>query len=221
MKSLHGVLIVFLCLVMAGAAGFVFLKEYDAAPAPVAPSETREPALEDQFETLFNTMLRDVESNIRAYRQQRKVFEALAQEENILDPAYIAENYALMQSMGPQLRIQIGNILAIFDKADSDFQKLLEKYPQSERTKTLESWQALQFQSVQPYRDYFRIEEEILSAYEDLMTFYYVNAQSFSFDRDLGVIIFAAPEQKSRVNEISDKISRLSALQGEVLRVQP
>jgi hypothetical protein len=213
MKQVQAAVLAFLFLVMAAAVGSLHF--YDGQrPEP----QTQKPSLEKSFEILLNDMLQDVQRELRAYKDQRKILADMVKPENLRDPSYVEENYRMMQELGPRLRLQMQSVMDIFNRADRNVSALLENEPDIKRQDILENWKNLKTLYVVPYMDYFRIETEILTVYEDLMTFYFVHAGDFRFDSQSFSLLYDKETDRLRSENLLARIAQLSEMQASVLQ---
>lgn len=220
-KRLILTVLVCLGLVISAALGFVVARDsmQQAAQQAEAIRQAQEVAaqekarLEKAFEDILNTMIRDVAEQVRAYKTERTVLGELVNPENLGDPSYVSENYALIQSLGPALRARMDSLMMIFETADNRVQTLLLEQPENIRAPVLAKWEEMKDRNMQPYIAYFSSEEEVLRAYEALMEFYYLKQNFFTVDTQSNALIFAKPEDADREAVLREALSLARAKQ--------
>ena len=169
------------------------------------------------FERSLNDFLRQVDARMQDYRNDRKVLEGLVRPENMRDPAYIAENYALAQEVIPSLRTQMDALLNVFDEKEKEVRAILANQPESARKRIFKYWKDMKNEQASAFVTYFTVEDEIIKAHEALIQFYYAHRQSITYDRDNNEVHFVNPEDDARAQALRQVIRNLKRQQSDAL----
>src|SRR5262249_10560043 len=152
------------------------------------------PTREQQFENLLNDLLDKVEADMKIYRKERVVLTQMISPANLTDPAYVEENYKMMQQSIPDLEQRMDTVMQRFNDAEKDMNGILLGSSADSRQRIMAQWRALKNTQVKTYSGYFASDKELFAAYRHLMEFYLAKREVFFVDLDKGEIIFKNPE---------------------------
>lgn len=224
--------LIFLVLGALSASGAVFLldmnKSQEPVPAVVAQEdvveEQQDPApeevlsIEKKFENFLNGFLQDVNKQVGEYRKQRKVLVEAVRPLNLRSPAYVKENYLMMQRTAPELRQKMEALMQTFSDADDRVKRLISSEPQETQDAILAEWQKMKDKQVAHYITFFMTEDDLIKVYEQLMAFYYQTASTFTVDTVNNLIVFESPEDEVRNLAFLKTIAGLSKKQEEAMK---
>lgn len=193
------------------------VQEIPAAP-PVDPEKQ---AAFMRFEGILNGFLQEVQANMRDYRQQRKMLTEMADPFNLRQPEYITENYGLLKTVAPELRTKMNSVVAPFEAAQAQIHAALADQPESVRENVWQRWEALKQKQLTLYVEYFTVEDQILTAYEELLGFYYQNQNAILVDSEYLSVSFAEPALEQQEQMLLSRIEELSAQQALILKPKP
>ncbi len=189
-----------------------FAIERNPADLPMSP------VLPQRFEDLLNGLLGSVNTAMNEYKAERKALVQTLNPVNLRDPSYVEENWKIMQQLEPSLVKKMENIPQLFENAESQINELLANQPEKARQIILQKWNALEKTQGEAYIEYFAYEFQLVSAYRDLMQFYYDNRNDFEVDINSGDTIFKDTAKKSEEQHIRQSIKDLTAQQSATLK---
>ncbi len=175
------------------------------------------PDIRQDFENLLNEFLTSITTQAREYKKQRKILFELSNPDNLRETAYIEENYAIAQELIPALHKKMDMLIKSFEIAEAQIHTLLKGQSEKTSIAIIKEWKALKTQQAGSYVEFFALESEILTLYEELMRFYYIKQNDYQVDMDLGKIVFYVKEDEIMRDNIHQKISSLSREQGLAL----
>ncbi len=212
----------------AGSSAFLLDVEVSQSPAPeeekeeVVQQEESDPELsiEKQFENFLNEFLRNVNEQVKDYKTQRKVLAETIKPLNLRSPAYVEENYMLMQRTAPELRQKMEALMQTFSQAGNRVEALIASQPPEARDAILKEWQQMEKKRVGAYISFFLIEEDLIKVYEQLMGFYYQTSPVFKVDVENDRIVFDNAEDEVRNLAFLKTLDKLSEKQAEAVKGQ-
>lgn len=187
------------------------LSQQSEKPAEVASAQT-------QFDEILKTFLADVNKAVGEYRAERKIIVESVKPENLQEPAYVEENYDMVRALLPSLRKRKDVIFNAFDVTEVKVQELVAMQPEADRQPILDQWAKLKQEQMNLYQNFFTAEDEIIKAYDNLLTFYYSKRYEFTVDLEKNTIVFKTPEDNDRARLMQDTVASLHAKQSEVLQ---
>jgi flagellar hook-basal body complex protein FliE len=189
-------------------------------PRPGAPLPEG-PALEQRFVDFLNDFIKRVNEGMIAYKKERKILIQAMGPTNMREPAYVEENFNLVQTLIPSLRQKMADVIKIFEDAEHEVDQLLLNQPEPTRLAVLQKWTEMKRSQADVYIAYFTIENELLSAYEDLMRFYNDKKDAFEVDVDSRVVVFKEQADVDAEQRLRGRIAELYAEQEVLLNTQP
>ena len=185
---------------------------------PVAASSDINRQLVKKFEFALNEFLQDIRRRMGEYKRQRALLDDLVKPRNLSDAPAIKGNYELSRTLIPQLRADINGLMQAFETQEREVQALSSGQPSSIRGRVEETWARMKEKHLRTYVAYFTLEDEILSAHEDLLTLYYRKTNSLRFDPQTNQILFNDPADKQKEQALRHKIGALLKEQAETLK---
>ncbi|MGB4106570.1 MAG: hypothetical protein WBK55_02090 [Alphaproteobacteria bacterium] len=185
-----------------------------------AEEQERGRELEKRFEEFLNKFLKNIHDGMVSYKKERKMLIELVGPANLRDPAYVEENYKLVQQLIPSLRQRMADVIGIFETAQTEMDALLVGQPETTRARIVQQWDELKRMQGQAYMDFFATENDLLTAYGDLMNFYYDRRTAFEVNIDARQVIFKNPEDTAEEKRLKQRIDDLYAQQ-EAFSKQP
>ncbi|MCE7886907.1 MAG: hypothetical protein DYH13_05305 [Alphaproteobacteria bacterium PRO2] len=213
-KTLKFIVPAIVAVVILGIGGGVYYKQYAAEQKERAARD----ALNQSFEDFLNKFLQNVHAGMIDYKQERKVLVEATGPRNLSDPVYVEENYQLVQMLIPSLRKRMANVIKIFEDAETEIAGLVEGQPENVQTGILKKWADMKQAQGQVYIGYFAAENDILTAYEDLMRFYYNKRETFKVVPETHIFTFKNPEDEAEAERLQQHIKDLYAQQDELLK---
>ena len=117
--------------------------------------------------------------------------------------------------VGRRLYRRIGGL-----QTEAEIEAKLEGQPPEFQATILQQWQALKDRQASLYVDFFAIEQELLQAYDNLMSFYYERRDMYTIDPDTLKMNFMQSEDEQSAMEFRAKILELAAREATLLDKQ-
>jgi hypothetical protein len=213
-KALKFIVPAIVTIVVLGFGGGVYYKQYSAEQKERAERD----ALNQSFEDFLNQFLKNVHAGMVDYKQKRKVLVEATGPRNLSDPAYVEENLRLVETLIPSLRQRMANVIKTFEDAEAEIAGLVEGQPENVQAGILKKWADLKNAQGQVYIGYFAAENDILTAYDDLMRFYYSKRNEFTVAPETNALVFKNPKDDAEAKKLQQRITDLYAQQDELLK---
>lgn len=171
-----------------------------------------------ELQTLFDKYLNDFKDELRQkasqYKKTRLVLKDMISPYNFENEKFAKENYGVFKrEIAPSLRIQASEIIESFvlyqDKIEND---LKDETGDIQET-FLQKWMDMQQEQLAQYVTFFSREEDLIQAYDDLITFYYTHSKMYQIDMDENKFIFKRPADGARQKELIQQIETLKKKQ--------
>lgn len=213
-KALKFIVPVIVAIVILGIGGSFYYKQYSAEQKERAERD----ALNQSFEDFLNKLLKNVHAGMVDYKQERKVLVEATGPGNLGTSEYIEENYQLVQALIPSLRQRMANVIKTFEDAEAEIAGLVEGQPETVKTGILKKWADMKQSQGQVYLAYFAAENDILSAYDDLMRFYHDKRNEFTVVPETRALVFKDPKDDEEAKRLQQRITDLYAQQDILLK---
>lgn len=179
-------------------------------PRPDAPLPEG-PNLEQRFVDFLNDFLRDVNKGMVEYKKERQALVQALGPANLRDPAYVEENYLFVQTVIPSLRQRMADVIKIFEDAEMEVDALLLNQPPDIQKKVLDKWKEMKQRHGEAFISYFELENELLTAYDNLMAFYNSRKGAFEVDLNSRTVIFKDPADAVQEERLRGVITQIYA----------
>lgn len=216
-----------LAVLVVASGGMYVMKNHQTTFEKIqaAEEEQRGRELERQFEEFLNKFLKNIHDGMVSYKKERKMLIELVGPANLREPVYVEENYKLAQQLMPSLRQKMADVIGIFEVAQGEVEALLLGQPEAVRARIVQEWEELKRVQGQAYMDFFTTENDLLTAYQSLMDFYYEKRAVFKANPDARKVIFEnagdADEEKRLKQRIDDIYAQQEALTKKPEAVTP
>ncbi len=163
------------------------------------------------FDGYLNSFTTELRTKAELYKENRKVLKEIISPYNFETPEYSKENYFLFKNiLAPSLRAKSSAIIGVFqkytDKINYDLQNKDNKIEQF----FLNKWQEMSHNQLTKYVNFFAKEDELIQAYDEIITFYYVHSNLFSVDVESNKFIFKRKKDREKEKILRDTIKELS-----------
>jgi len=167
--------------------------------------------LQNLFDSYLNNFKDDLRNKIADYRKARKVLNNFKSPYNYETLEYTKENYKLFKkSIAPSLRQKAANIIDIFEKYEKKINSELNDKDNELQQTFLKEWKEMSQSQLIKYVDIFSKEEDLIQAYDDLVTFYYTNSKRYKVNAEENEFIFTSKIAEKMHKEILARIDSLS-----------
>lgn len=169
-------------------------------------------------EASLNQMLKDVYDEMQDYRKRRKILNDIVKPRNLRDSRYIQESYKLTQETVSDLKSRSNRIIKIFDTKEAEIKALIKDRPRAAQDNILAAWNKMKSKQVSLYVQYFTIEQEILSKYQELIGLYYKNQNSVTYNQEKDQISFTSVDLNNEASQLTLKIQTLKKQQAALTK---
>lgn len=219
-KTKH-IIVAFIFALFVAGGGYelyaMYKKSVIDAPARAKELATLAPETKIQFDAVLKIFLDDVNTGITAYKDERKVLVEALNPLNLREPEYVEENYMMVQNLAPSLRTRMEVVMQKFADTEEKINALLVNEKEEARQATQAQWTELKETQGKIYADFFATERDLLTAYQDLMAFYYTNRNDFEVDMSGPAVVFGNVELNTSEKQMRDRIKELYVRQSEML----
>lgn len=174
----------------------------------------REQTEKDEINRLFDQHINNFKTELKLhaseYKKSRLVLKEIFSPHNFETKEYTKEIYLLFKNdVAPNLRIKADEIINIFVKYKDFLQTDISNQDDNIQKLFLLKWQEASQVQLSKYIEFFTKEEELIQAYEELITFYYIHSNLFSVDIKNNIFLFDRDEDKSTETKLKNKIYTL------------
>lgn len=222
-KTSRAILVVFV-VAMFSVAGISLYMNFSVMNAAKQNELSAEEAaarhaasIRGQFETTLNTLLDDVAGQVRDYTKTRKIITDLVRPENLRNPDYIAENYAIAMDMVPQMTNRMNRLFETINAADTRIKALVGDDDIQNADIILERWDHVKEEQLAKYTDYFAFEQELLDRYVRLLKIYNEGRDTYFVDVSNSVLTLEDERLEARARIIRGEIETLQKAQAGLL----
>lgn len=163
---------------------------------------------ENAYEAVLNGFVKNVATEIKAYKQQRLVLREMVRPHNFETPDFARLSYEEFKNQTrPALHKQAERVLSVFDISGAELDQVLEGRDPEAADFLRAKWQAMKAEQRPPYEAYFAREEKVLDAYEELLRFYFVKSKTLKVVED--EIVFSDPDDQAAMQDLRAIIADL------------
>tara|TARA_R110001592_G_scaffold3525_32_gene20218 strand:- start:8191 stop:8904 length:714 start_codon:yes stop_codon:yes gene_type:complete len=211
--------VILLLLVIAGSAAF-YVQNENQRPIKAAQQKEHDAKIAQKkqdlqdIQKLFDTYLNDFKEELRVkaadYKDTRLILKDIIQPYNFETQIYAQENYTLFKTeIAPSLRQKAAEIIGVFETYDKKLETNLKDKDNDLQQTFRQEWKDMHNDQLTKYVTFFSHEEELIQAYDDLITFYYAHSKRYKVDAEKNIFIFSHKADEKKVDVL---LSRLNAL---------
>jgi hypothetical protein len=183
-----------------------------ATQAAVDAHET-EADFNKKFQAVLDSFVKDVQIKASEYKSRRKVVIELVRPQNLGDAAYVQENQQMMDTLIPELKAKMDEIMGVFGAAEANIREAIAAQPQEKQEEILNKWRGVRDEQASHYLAFFSTENEILAAYAEMMQFYRERQGAYSYDESTNSLLFSNPADKPAEQLLRDRIKDMESAQ--------
>ncbi len=166
--------------------------------------------LNQLFDLHITNFKNELKENASSYKNSRLVLKEIFSPHNFETKEYTKEIYLLFKNnVAPNLRTKANEIINIFVKYKELLENDIGKHDSDTKKQFLLKWHEASQEQLNRYIDFFTKEEELIQAYEELVTFYYVHSNLFSVDIKNNIFLFDREEDKRTETKLKNKIQSI------------
>lgn len=165
-------------------------------------------ALADLRENHIDRFKADLKKAGQDYKAYTAALQDFAGPESFSSPEYAEENYNLfMNDIAPSFRQKAEAVLNVF----SSYSQALDKDARGDHSDTgrlfLEQWQKVHDANLARSVALLSVDEQLLQAYESLITFYYSRSKLYRVDMEAEEFVFKRAEDETEHEALLDAIA--------------
>lgn len=188
-------------------------------PTPAEQAAAAAPAkFGRKFQEVLDEFLKNVDTKAIEYKNRRRVIVDLVRPENLGDPAYVQENQQMMESLIPELKTKMDDIMAEFSRAETEIRGTIAEQPPEKQQSILNQWRSVRDKQASHFLTFFASEQGILLAYQEMMQFYKDRQGAYVYDVSTNSLLFTNPADKPLEQELRERIKELESKQMDAIR---
>lgn len=177
---------------------------------PDAEKEKKKEELQSLFDNYLNNFKNELREKATDYKNTRVIFNDIKSPYNFETPEYAKENYNLFKnSIAPSLRQKASEIIDVFDNYNKKIEANLKDQNNDLQQTFLKKWREMNKNQLTKYVAFFSKEEELIQAYDNLITFYYVHSRLYEVDVKINQFTFSRKEDEKKATELLNRIDTL------------
>ncbi len=170
-----------------------------------------------KFERFLNRFLKNFASEVREYKEFRRVLKEFKSPVNLENTTFAKESYDMFrQEIAPALRKKAHAVMLVFQDANEQVDILLMDQPKDTQERLKQVWKQMEYEHVHALVGFFESEETLVQAYEDLLKFYYVHSKNYTVST-AGKIIFTKDAYAEKEKALLKRIDDIKAAQRAAL----
>jgi len=182
-----------------------------------AQEEQRVVELTAEFESFLNGFIAEISKASREYKASKAVMKGLVKPETMAMAAYAEENYKLGEATILNMKLQMDEMMQIFQKADEQFEALIEKWPEGRRDTINKSWSELRDARLNQLVGFFESENDVLAAMQELLFICSENKELMAIGDDPSIVSFTDEGVAAQFNQQYIRLQALQDLQTELM----
>lgn len=182
-----------------------------------AQEEQRVVELTAEFESFLNGFIAEISKASREYKASKAVMKGLVKPETMAMAAYAEENYKLGEATILNMKLQMDEMMQIFQKADEQFEALIEKWPEGRRDTINKSWIQLRDARLNQLVGFFESENDVLAAMQELLFICSENKELMAIGDDPSIVSFTDESVAAQFNQQYIRLQALQDLQTELM----
>ena len=194
-------------------ASIIAQKEQQAAELKAQEErEKRKAEIQTLFDTYLNAFKGELVHKASIYKKTRKLLKDLIRPVNFRNTQFAKENYDLFkESLAPSLREQSEDMIGIFARYSDQIEKELSGEGDELEEFFLSQWKEMTKEQLETYVDFFAREEEMIQAYDELVTFYYSHSKRYVVDEEKNTFVFSDPSDDKKAKALLKRVKELRA----------
>ena len=166
--------------------------------------------LQDLYDTYLNEFTNGLREKAKAYKKTRLILKDIVRPYNFETAKFAKENYNLFKrDIAPSLRIQAAEIIESFVTYREKIEADLSDEDGDIQETFMDKWMEMQQEQLTKYVEFFAREEDLIQAYDDLITFYYTHSRLYEIDLEENKFVFKREEDQSKQEKLLRRIETL------------
>lgn len=211
-----------LCFVITGGCAAIYLGYINIRKAAIVEQKEQEQkkAIEiakktknkrkKEIQTLFDTYLNEFQNDLlekaQSYKKTRRLLRNIIRPINFETTDFAKENYDLFkESLVPSLRKKSADIIFVFEDYSEKIEKDLAGDKNEIKQLFLDKWKNMTKEQLDNYVDFFSREEEMIMAFDDLITFYYTHSKRYEIDTEKNRFLFSNKNENKKVKKLQER----------------
>lgn len=182
--------------------------EYEKAERTRQENEKRE--TEEKFVLQIKELAKTITQRVNDYNKQMIVVKESIKPYNYEKTEFATENYKFFSNeIIPLLHKSADVVIATFEEYDTKIKEQLKSAPPELLPRLRQEWTILRNTQMENYISYFKQQEKILRAHQELLKFYAKNFLYFEYTPETDLLEFDEPEMAEQEKVLKEKIASL------------
>ena len=166
--------------------------------------------LQELYDTYLNEFTDALKAKAKEYKKTRLILKDIVSPYNFETAKFAKENYNLFKrDVAPSLRIKAADIIESFITYREKIEADLSDEDGDIQETFLNKWMEMQQKQLAQYVEFFSREEDLIQAYDDLITFYYTHSRLYTIDLDENIFVFKREEDQATQEKLLRRIETL------------
>ena len=166
--------------------------------------------LQKLYDTYLNEFTDALKAKAKDYKKTRLILKDIVSPYNFETAKFAKENYNLFKrDVAPSLRIKAADIIESFITYREKIEADLSDEDGDIQETFLNKWMEMQKKQLAQYVEFFSREEDLIQAYDDLITFYYTHSRLYTIDLDENIFVFKREEDQATQEKLLRRIETL------------
>lgn len=172
-------------------------KEQKIAEAKIEKIEKTREEIQALYDAYLNEFTHELRKKAADYKETKRILKEIKNPYNFETPEYTKENYTLFrENIAPSLRQNAASIIAIFETYKKKIEADLKDEDSELKQDFLQQWKDMTQQQLTDYVTFFTKEDDLILAYDDLITFYYTRSKRYTVDVEKNAFVFKSKQDE-------------------------
>lgn len=205
-NSQNSIVVTFIVVAALSSAAALFYYNHTKTQTKIAHKEQKiaEEKIEktrEEIQALYDAYLNEFTQELRKkaadYKETKRILKEIKNPYNFETPKYAKENYTLFrEKIAPSLRQNAASIIATFETYTRKIEADLKGENSELKQDFLQQWKDMTQQQLTDYVTFFTKEDDLILAYDDLITFYYTRSKRYTVDVEKNAFIFKSKQDE-------------------------
>lgn len=172
-------------------------KEQKIAEAKIEKIKKTREEIQALYDAYLNEFTQELRKKAADYKETKRILKEIKNPYNFETPEYAKENYTLFrENIAPSLRQNAASIIAIFETYKKKIESDLKDENSELKQDFLQKWKDMTQQQLTDYVTFFTKEDDLILAYDDLITFYYTRSKRYTVDVEKNAFVFKSKQDE-------------------------
>ena len=169
----------------------------------VAKIQKTKEEIQALYDAYLNEFTQDLRKKANNYKETKRILKEIKNPYNFETPKYAKENYTLFrEKIAPSLRQNAASIIATFETYTRKIEADLKGENSELKQDFLQQWKDMTQQQLTDYVTFFTKEDNLILAYDDLITFYYTRSKRYTVDVEKNAFVFKSKQDEKNATRL-------------------